>query len=65
MLPGCWLYNAIISNDYLVFVNFPILQLCFSLFLEGDDDQGHKYVDKKEWKYDEEDNVEDWHLCSE
>ena len=50
---------------YLVFINFSILQLCLSLFLEGDDDQGHKDVDKEEWKDDEEDNVEDRHFRSE
>ena len=49
----------------LVLVNLSVLQLGLALLLEGDDDQGHKDVDKEEGEDNEEDDVEDGHLCPE
>ena len=48
---------------HLVFINFPVLKLCLALLLKGDDDQSDENVDEKEGKDDEEDKVEDGHLC--
>ena len=49
----------------LVLVNLSVLQLGLALLLEGDDDQGHKDVDKEEGEDNEEDDVEDGHLGAE
>ena len=46
----------------MVLVNLPILELCLSLLLEGDDDEGHEDVDEEEGEDNEEDNVEYCHL---
>ena len=49
----------------MILVNFPVLELCLSLLLEGDDDEGDEDVDEEEGEDDEEDDVEDGHLCPE
>ena len=53
------------GSSYLIFVNLRLLQLWLSLFLEGDDNQGHENVDEEEWKDDEVNNVENGHFHSE
>ena len=47
---------------YLIFVDFCLLKLCFSLLLKGNDDQGHEDVYEKEWKNDEVNDVENGHF---
>ena len=47
---------------HLILINLSLLQLCFALLLEGDDDQGDEDVDEEEGEDDEEDDVEDGHL---
>ena len=47
---------------HLVLVNLGLLQLCFALLLEGDDDEGDEDVDEEEGEDDEVDDVEDGHL---
>ena len=54
--------NAKSVKLYLIFVYLSILKLSLTLFLEGDDDEGHKDVDKEEWENDKEDDVENRHL---
>ena len=52
-------------KSYLILVNFSILQFSFALFLKGDNDEGHKNVDKEKGENDEENNVKDGHFDSE
>jgi hypothetical protein len=52
-------------KSHLILVNLSVLQLCLSLLLKRDDDQGNKDVDKEEGEDDEEDDVEDGHLDAE
>jgi hypothetical protein len=47
---------------HLILVDLPVLELGFSLLLEGDDDEGDEDVDEEEGEDDEEDDVEDGHL---
>ena len=54
-----------VDARFLVLVNFPILELCLALLLEGDDDEGDEDVDEEEGEDDEEDDVEDGHLGAE
>ena len=49
----------------MVLINLPVLELCLSLLLEGDDDEGDEDVDEEEGEDNEEDDVEDGHLGSE
>lgn len=48
--------------DYLILIDFTVLQFSFSLLLERDDNQGHEDVDEEEWKDDEVDDVENGHF---
>ena len=57
--------NILTSILHLILINLSLLQLCFALLLEGDDDQGDEDVDEEERKDDEEDDVEDALLSSE
>ena len=50
--------NSKVYAGLLIFVHV-ILQLRLAQLVEGDNDQGHKDVDKEEGKDDEEDDVED------
>ena len=52
-------------KSYLILVNFSILQFSFALFLKGNDDEGHKNVDKEKRENNEENNVENGHFDSE
>ena len=56
--------NILTSILHLILINLSLLQLCFALLLEGDDDQGDEDVDEEERKDDEEDDVEDGMLSS-
>lgn len=44
---------------YLVFVQLTVLILLFSLLLEGNNDEAHKYVHHEEGNKDEVDDIED------
>lgn len=44
---------------YLIFVQLTVLILLFSLLLEGDDDEAHKYIHHEEGDKDEVDDKED------
>ena len=57
--------NGKVDARFLVLVNFSILELCLTLLLEGDDDEGDEDVDEEEGEDDEVDDVEDGHLGSE
>ena len=48
----------------LIFVNI-VRQFCFPQFIECDDDEGDKNVDKEKWKDNKVDNVVDGHFRSE
>ena len=50
---------------YLIFIDFGLFQLGFSLLLKCDDDQGHEDVDEEEGEDDEVDDVENGHLGAE
>ena len=54
--------NILTSILHLILINLSLLQLCFALLLEGDDDQGDEDVDEEEGEDDEVDDVEDGHL---
>lgn len=56
------LQRTVAVNPNLVLVKFLIDQFVLSLFLEGNDNQGNKDVDKEEGKNNEVDNVENGHL---
>lgn len=45
---------------YLVFVQLTVLILLFSLLLEGDNYEAHKYIHHEESNEDEVDDKEDW-----
>lgn len=63
MLFNCWHRAAIaLSEVYLIFVNFSILKFCFTLFLEGNNNEGYEDVDEKERENDEVDDVKNGHL---
>lgn len=47
---------------HLIFLQAVFLHHLVSLLLEGDDDQGHKDIDKEEGEHYKVDNVEDGHL---
>jgi len=49
-------------RNYLIFIDFTVLQFSFSLLLKRDDNQGHEDVDEEEWKDDEIDDVENGHF---
>ena len=42
-----------------------VLQLSLAKLIEGDDDKGHKYIDKEKREDNKEHNVEDALFCSE
>ena len=54
-----------VNMMYLVFVDLTVLKLGLTLLLERDDDQGHKDIYEEEREDNEEDDVEDGHLCPE
>ena len=54
--------NILTSILHLILINLSLLQLCFALLLEGDDDQGDEDVDEEKGEDDEVDDVEDGHL---
>lgn len=47
---------------YLILLQAALRQGFVSLFLKGDDDQSNKDVDKKEWKDDKINHIEDGHF---
>lgn len=50
------------GNWHLIFLQAVFLHHLVPLFLEGDDDQGHKDIDEEEGEHDKVDDVEDGHL---
>ena len=60
---GCQLLNGDATGTwYLIFLQAVFLHHLVPLLLEGDDDQGHKDVDKEEGEHHKVDDVEDGHL---
>ena len=52
------------KKSHLIFIDFSFFEFRLSLFLKGDDDQGHENVDEEEGEDDEVDDVEDGHFSS-
>jgi hypothetical protein len=50
-----------IDARFLILVHV-ILELSFTQFIEGDDNQSHKDVDKEKWEDDKKDYVKNGHL---
>ena len=62
-MAGCqFLSGDATGKWYLIFLQAVLLHHLVPLLLEGDDDQGHKYVDEEEGEHHEVDDVEDGHL---
>lgn len=60
---GCQFLSGDVSGKwYLIFLQAVFLHHFVPLLLEGDDDQGHKDIDKEEGEHHKVDNVEDGHL---
>lgn len=51
-------------QNYLIFVDFAVLQFSFALFLERDDNQSNENINKEEWKHNKVHDVKDGHLDS-
>lgn len=49
-----------LNGPYLVFVQLAVFVLLLSLFLEGDDDEAHKYIHHEKGDQDEVDDKENW-----
>lgn len=47
---------------HLILINFTVLQLGFTLLLEGNNDQGDEDIHEEEWKHDEVDHIEYGHF---
>lgn len=62
---GCqFLSGDATGKWYLIFLQAVFLHHLVPLLLEGDDDQGHKDIDKEEGEHHKVDNIEDGHLHS-
>lgn len=60
---GCLFLNRDATRKWhLIFLQAVFLHHLVPLFLEGDDDQGHKNIDEEEGEHDKVDDIEDGHL---
>lgn len=56
------LVDCVTLELYLIFINFTVLKLSFSLLLKCNNNQGHEYVYEEKWKYNEIYDIENGHF---